>query len=115
VYSTLLFSLLLKPTAQKMEMENSSTGSSRHALPRLLFLWCLEPSADLLCESHLVSDGYYLCNNYILFMTFSYLWTLYVRVCGINDHGHTCDEYLVLFTKLGMIANQRIDICGATT
>jgi hypothetical protein len=23
-------------------------------------------------------------------------------VCGINDHGHTCDEYLVLFTKSGM-------------
>jgi hypothetical protein len=36
-------------------------------------------------------------------MTFSYLWTLYIRVCGINDPGHTYDEYLVLFTKLGMI------------
>jgi hypothetical protein len=23
-------------------------------------------------------------------------------VCGINDHGHTCDEYLVLFAKSGM-------------
>jgi hypothetical protein len=23
-------------------------------------------------------------------------------MCGINDLGHTCDEYLVLFTKLGM-------------
>jgi hypothetical protein len=35
-------------------------------------------------------------------VTFGYLWTLYIRVCGINDHGHTCDEYLVLFTKSGM-------------
>jgi hypothetical protein len=23
-------------------------------------------------------------------------------VCEINDPGHTCDEYLVLLTKLGM-------------
>jgi hypothetical protein len=23
-------------------------------------------------------------------------------VCGINDPGHTCDEYLVLFTKSGL-------------
>jgi hypothetical protein len=26
----------------------------------------------------------------------------YVHVCGINDLGHTYDEYLVLFTKSGM-------------
>jgi hypothetical protein len=24
-------------------------------------------------------------------------------VCGINDHGHTYDEYLVLVTELGVI------------
>jgi hypothetical protein len=35
-------------------------------------------------------------------MTFGYLLTLYVRVCGINDLGHTCDEYLDLFSKLDM-------------
>jgi hypothetical protein len=35
-------------------------------------------------------------------MTFGYLWTLYVRVRGINDTEHTCDEYLVLFAKAGM-------------
>jgi hypothetical protein len=23
-------------------------------------------------------------------------------MCGITDHGHTCDEYLVLFAKSGM-------------
>jgi hypothetical protein len=23
-----------------------------------------------------------------------YLSTLYVSVCGINDPGHTCDEYI---------------------
>jgi hypothetical protein len=35
-------------------------------------------------------------------MTFGYLWTLYVHVYGINDPGHTCDEYLVLLVKSGM-------------
>jgi hypothetical protein len=35
-------------------------------------------------------------------MTFGYLWALYVSVCEINDHGHTCDEYLVLLAKSGM-------------
>jgi hypothetical protein len=35
-------------------------------------------------------------------MTFGYLETLYVRVCEINNHRHTCDEYLILFTKSGM-------------
>jgi hypothetical protein len=38
----------------------------------------------------------------LYFMTFDYLWTLYVRVCGINDPGHICDEYFILFTKSGM-------------
>jgi hypothetical protein len=35
-------------------------------------------------------------------MTSGYLWTHYGRVCGINDPEHTCDEYLILFAKLGM-------------
>jgi hypothetical protein len=35
-------------------------------------------------------------------VTFGYLRTLYVRVCGINEPGHTCEEYMVLFAKLGM-------------
>jgi hypothetical protein len=35
-------------------------------------------------------------------MTFGYLWRLYVHMCGINDPGHTCDEYLVLLAKSGM-------------
>jgi hypothetical protein len=46
---------------------------------------------------------YYLCNKYILFVTFAYLWKLYVCVCEINDHEHTYDEYLVLLAKSGMI------------
>jgi hypothetical protein len=50
----------------------------------------------------LVSDRHYLCNKYILFVTFVYLRTLYIRVCGINDHGHTYDEYLVLLAKSSM-------------
>jgi hypothetical protein len=26
----------------------------------------------------------------------------FMSVCGINDPGHTCDEYLVLLAKSGM-------------
>jgi hypothetical protein len=37
-------------------------------------------------------------------MTFGFMWTLFVCVCGINDPGYTCDEYLVLLAKLGMTA-----------
>jgi hypothetical protein len=47
------FPLSNKPTAQKvkMDMKNSLTRSSRIALHRLLFLWCLEPSAVVLLVS----------------------------------------------------------------
>jgi hypothetical protein len=41
-------------------------------------------------------------------MTFDYLWTLYVHVCGINDPGHTCDEYLILLVKLDITLNLRV-------
>jgi hypothetical protein len=30
-------------------------------------------------------------------------------VCEINDPGHTCDEYLVLLTKLGMTRGAALD------
>jgi hypothetical protein len=33
------------------------------------------------------------------------MWTLLVCVCGINDTGHTCDEYMVLLVKSGMTCN----------
>jgi hypothetical protein len=33
------------------------------------------------------------------------LLTLFVRMCGINVHEHTCDEYSVLVAKLGMTVN----------
>jgi hypothetical protein len=70
-------------------------------LPQLLFLWsygvfhCFE-------RVILVHWTYYLCNKYILFIIFVYLWTLYVRVCKINDHMHIYNEYLVLLVKSGM-------------
>jgi hypothetical protein len=38
-------------------------------------------------------------------VTFGYLWTLFVRVYGINDPEHTCDKYLVLVTKPGMTSH----------
>jgi hypothetical protein len=50
----------------------------------------------------LVSNAHYLCNNYTLFVTFGYLCTLSVRMCGINDPGHTCDECMVLVAESGM-------------
>jgi hypothetical protein len=40
-------------------------------------------------------------------VTFGYLSILYVRVCEINDPGQTCDEYLILLTKLGMTREHR--------
>jgi hypothetical protein len=39
-------------------------------------------------------------------MRFGYLSTLLVRVCGINDPGHTCDAYLVFLVKSGMKVHQ---------
>jgi hypothetical protein len=36
-------------------------------------------------------------------MIFGYQRTLYVCVCENIDLGHTCDEYLVLLAKSGMI------------
>jgi hypothetical protein len=99
------FPMLYKPTTQKvkMVMKNSLMRSSRLcaapvAVP--MELWSL----PLFCFARepLSLWRHYLYNKYTLFMTFGYLWTLYVNVCGINDLGHTCDEYLVLLAKSGM-------------
>jgi hypothetical protein len=35
-------------------------------------------------------------------MTFGYQRTLFVRMCGTIDPGHTYDEYMVLLAKSGM-------------
>jgi hypothetical protein len=35
-------------------------------------------------------------------MTFDYLRTLYVCVCGKNDSGHRCDECMALLAKPSM-------------
>jgi hypothetical protein len=75
-----------------------------YALPWLLFLWCygVFRCSVLFWESHLSLLRYYLCNKYILFVTFVYPWTLFVPMCGTIDPGHTYDEYLVLLAKSGM-------------
>jgi hypothetical protein len=39
-------------------------------------------------------------------MTFDYLSTLFVRICGTINPGHTYDEYLVLLAKSGMTYTQ---------
>jgi hypothetical protein len=95
------FPLLFKLATHKIDMKNSLTRSSRLAV--LWLLSCGLWSLLLFCfhESHL-SIRHYLCNNYIVFMIFGYLWELFVHMCRINDPRHTCDEYSVLFAKSGM-------------
>jgi hypothetical protein len=98
------FPLLYKPTAQKVKMDwNSLMRSSMLCAAQLPFLWCYRVfHCSTSQESQLSLYKHYLCNKYTLFMTFGYLWTLYVRVCGINDPGHSCDEYFGLLAKLSM-------------
>jgi hypothetical protein len=105
VLNLAIFHLLSKPAAQKvkMDMKKFFNKESRLALPWFLFLWCFGAfHCSALRENWLCPWRHYLYNNYTFFMTFGYLWTLYVCVCGINDHGHRSDEYLILFTKSGM-------------
>jgi hypothetical protein len=55
-------------------------------LPQLPFLWCYGVfCCSVLLESHHSPYRHYLCNNYILFVTFGYLWTLLIRKCGTID------------------------------
>jgi hypothetical protein len=78
-------------------------GVLRYALPWLLLLWSYGVfHCSVSQETHLCLLRHYLCNKYILFMTFGYLWTLFVCVCWTNDPEHTYDEYLVLHAKSGM-------------
>jgi hypothetical protein len=44
----------------------------------------------------------YSCNNYTLFVTFGIAVNIFVRMCGINVHGHTCNEYSGLAYNPGM-------------
>jgi hypothetical protein len=67
---------------------NSSTRSSGLRVAPVAIpmeLWSL----PLLCfiESHHSLSRHYLCNNYTLFVTFGYLWTLLGRMCGTIDPG----------------------------
>jgi hypothetical protein len=43
-------------------------------------------------------------------VTFGYLWTLYVHVCGINDFGHTSNEWLVFVSKIGYDSSAIISV-----
>jgi hypothetical protein len=69
VYSTLLFSPVLKPAAQKEKMDwNSSTRSSRLCVAPVAIpvgLWSL--SLFHFVESCLSLQGHYLCDNYTLY------------------------------------------------
>jgi hypothetical protein len=77
VLNLVIFSLLLKPTAQKEKMDwNSSTRSSRLcaalvAIP--VVLWSLPLFRPVSQESQFSLLRYYLCNKYTLFVTFGYL------------------------------------------
>jgi hypothetical protein len=73
-----------------------------YALPRLLFLWCygfFRCSVSL--ESRLVFEDI-ICVINILYSWHLAICEHFLSVCGINDPGHTCDEYLVLLAKSGM-------------
>jgi hypothetical protein len=56
-------------------------------------------------------------------MTFGYLWTLFIHICGTIDPGHTYDEYMVLLVKLGLTLgfsaphelSRPLDCSGAAT
>jgi hypothetical protein len=92
------FPLILKPAAQKGKMEwNSLMRSSRLCMPRLPFLVCYAVSCSSVslesCHSLLRQ---YLSNNYTLFVTFGYLWTLLVYMCGTIDPG-SCTWWVLSF------------------
>jgi hypothetical protein len=57
----------------------------------------MEPSAVFAVARVILSmKDIYSCDNYTLFMTFDITVNTFLRMCGINVPGHTCDEYLVL-------------------
>jgi hypothetical protein len=63
-------------------------------LPRLSFLWCYGVFRCSISHESLFSlSRHYLCNNCTLFVTFSYLWTLLVSMCGTIDPG-TCIRWV---------------------
>jgi hypothetical protein len=83
-------------------MENSLMRSSRQCAAPVAVpveLWSLL----LFCFKRvvLVSDRHYLCNKYTLFITFGYLWPLYVRMCEINDPGAHMWWVLSFSCKIG--------------
>jgi hypothetical protein len=97
------FPPLLKPTAQKEKMDwNSSSKSSRLRVAPVAVpveLWSLP--LFLFIESRHSLYSHYLCNNYSLFMTFGYLWTLLGRICGTIDSG-SCIRWVLGFgIKIG--------------
>jgi hypothetical protein len=89
------------PTAQKMDMKNPLMMSSRLALPQLLScgLWSL-PLFYFVRVVLVLRDNIYVIN--ILYLRHLDICEHFISVCGINDPGHTCDKYLVFFTKSGM-------------
>jgi hypothetical protein len=74
--------------------------------PGCIFLWIMEPSSVMLSW-----ESFSLMKDIIYAIIILYSWhlalllTLFVRMCGINVPGHTCDEYSVLVAKLGMKVN----------
>jgi hypothetical protein len=94
VYSILLFF----PATQKEKMDwNSSTRSSKLRVTPVAVpveLWSL-PLFHFI-ESHHSLWWHYLCNNYTLFMTCGYLWTLLGRMCGTINPG-SCIRWVLGF------------------
>jgi hypothetical protein len=88
------FCLLLKPAAQKDKMDwNSSMKSSRLRVALVAVpveLWCLPLFGFVSLWRP------YLCNNYLLFVTFGYLWTLLGHMCRTIDPG-SCIWWVLCF------------------
>jgi hypothetical protein len=81
-------------------------GVLGYVLPRLSFLCCYRVFCCSVPLSHHSLWRHYLCNNYSLFMTFGYLWTLLGRMCGTIDHG-SCIRWV-----LGFVIKIRYDRSG---
>jgi hypothetical protein len=73
--------------------------------PGCIFLWIMEPSTILLpWESFSLLKDNMSVISILLFVTFGIIMNTFIRMSEINVPRHTCDEYLILFQKLGMIA-----------
>jgi hypothetical protein len=101
VHNLAISPMLLKPTAQKENMDwNFSTRSSSLCAAPVAILWCYGVFhwSIQFQESHFSLLKHYLCNKYTLFMTFGYLWILLIPMYGTIGPG----EYIRWILSFGI-------------